>query len=209
VDEAVRSVLGEVAPEAGPRNQGGEVFPERLFSLRHAEALARGVREVKVAPGTVITPLAFQALKQQGVVLRFGSKSEVDRVKRNGTWGFAIEVESGVVAALRRALLDGPESWVEVAGFDALTRWLVSAADRGAMLLTEEASVAVWRACQVAGIRASAAESCDAVDRAVRRLGVNLVVVEPAGKSVSQMKQMGLTLCRGGAPRAPGELSKG
>jgi hypothetical protein len=80
------------------------------------------------------------------------------------------------------------------------------APERGALVVTDEASLAVWRACQVPGVRAASAVEIDAVDRAIHRLGVNLLVVEPVGKSISLMRQMSRAFRNAGAPRIPHEL---
>jgi hypothetical protein len=203
VESAVRAVLGELLRPVGNAVEGEAVFAERLFLLRHAEALPRGTREIRIAPGTVVTPLAIQALKQREIAVRFVSRSEVETVQRRGEWAFGIEVQSGVVEAFRRVLLESAGPWVELPDGPTLVEWVAGSAERGALLVTEEASVAVWRACQVPGVRAAAAESCEAAARAVRNLGVNVLVVEPAGKSIAFLKQLGQTLRAGGAPRAP------
>ena len=41
----------------------------------------------------------------------------------------------------------------------------------------------------------------EAVSRAIRHLGANLIVVEPAGKSIYLLKQLGRAFRQGGAPR--------
>ncbi len=46
VDAAVRSVLAA----QGQASCRGDVFVGRLFALRHAEAVAAGTREVRLAP---------------------------------------------------------------------------------------------------------------------------------------------------------------
>src|SRR4051812_13628462 len=58
VDRAVRSVLAELRREPTPALPRAEVFADQLLSLRHVERLAAGTREVRIAPGTVVTPLA-------------------------------------------------------------------------------------------------------------------------------------------------------
>jgi hypothetical protein len=78
---------------------------------------------------------------------------------------------------------------------------------RGALVLTDEASAAVYRACLVPGVRAATASESDAVARAVRALGVNLLVVEPAGKPLALIRQLGATFRRGGGPRPPAWLA--
>ena len=81
--------------------------------------------------------------------------------------------------------------------------WVAEAPHRGALVLTDEASVAVWRACQVAGVRAATVGRPRRGARAVRRLGINLLVVEPPGKSISWIRQLGATFRRAGAPLRP------
>ncbi|MBV8076716.1 MAG: hypothetical protein JO284_09975 [Planctomycetaceae bacterium] len=209
-DNAVHSVPAELkvgpVPVSLPARHEAEVFADRLLAQRHIEALPGGTREVRITPGTVVTPLARDLLKRRGIILRWVSGGEAGRVRDRGEWGFAFESESGVLAALRRAWLE--EEWSEVASSPVATaRWVVASPRRGALLLTDEASVAVWRACRFEGVRAASAAEPEAVARAVRRLGVNLLVVEPAGKSIALMRQLGRTFRRGGAPRAPEGLA--
>src|SRR5262245_20741637 len=107
VELAVRSVLARQGPAC--RGSEAEVFAERLFALRHAEVLPGATREVQVAAGTVVTPLARDLLKKRGIVIRVVSRTELARVKPASKWGFAIDepAESGTIAALRRLLLEG------------------------------------------------------------------------------------------------------
>jgi hypothetical protein len=197
VNAAIGSVLAGFERAARQVQQDTVIHAEKLLALRHVEALPSATREVRIAPGTVVTPLARDSLRRQGIVLRFVSPSEV---ATKGEWGFAVEVEreSGTVAAWRRALFE--EGWFEV---DSAERWVMEMPDRGALLVTEEASLAVWRACQMARIRAAAAVDPDSVARAVRSLGANLLVIEPAGKSIAFLKQMSRTFRSAGAPRIP------
>ena len=204
VAAAVRSVLGEFAGDARPSSRPAEDFSGRLLSLRHAEGLPWGIREIRVAPGTVVTPLARDHLKRQGIELRFVAASDVDGRRGPGEWAFAIETESGIIAALRRALLEESRPWRELEPRrQSAARWVGEAANRGALLLTDEASVAVWRACRVPGVRAAMATEVEAVDRAVQRLGVNLLVIEPVGKSINVLRQMSRAFRARGAPMAP------
>jgi hypothetical protein len=203
VDAAVRSVL-RLGPESREARSNG--FAGRLLALRHVELVAPGQHEICVAPGTVVTPLARDLLKRRGITLRQVAVEQGERVSRIGEWGLAIDASaaSGVVAALRRALSE--EMWSELEPTSgSAARWVAEAAHRGALLLTAEASVAVWQACQVAGVRAAVADDPDAVARAVRHLGVNLLVVEPLGKSISWVRHLGATFRSAGAPvRPPG-----
>lgn len=197
IHDAVRSVLGGGSPARL------QVFAERLLALRHVEALAPHVKEVRLAPGTVITPLARDEMKRRGLTVRWVSRTEVEAVRQRGEWGFAIEGESGVLTALRRTWLEESNPWRELVALGDAARWVAEAPHRGALVLTDEAAVAVWRANQVAGVRAASAESSAAVGRAIHGLGLNLLVVEPSGKPLPLIKQLAATFRSAGAPQAP------
>jgi hypothetical protein len=202
VDAVVRAVLAELARRNGHK-ENGQVFAGRLLGQSQVEAFDGAVKEVRVAAGTVVTPLAVDLMKRRGISLKVVSGRESAVSKGTGEWAFAIDgPRSGKAEAIRRALLDG---WAEVAASDA-TPWVVAAPDRGALWLTPEASVAVWRANRVEGIRAASACDVDAVTRAIRHLGLNLLVIEPSAHSIPSVKAMAEAFRRGGAPAIPERL---
>ena len=221
VDAAVRSVLAGILgvdvgkgrePAIAKRSDEPQMHAGRLFGLRHAEAIGAGVRAVWVAPGTVVTPLAKDFLKRAGVAIRWVSRDEVGEVRNAGEWGFLVEdeVRSGVVEAFRRSLLEGPEAWHELAGsLELAADWVAEADARGVLVLAAEASTPVYRACRKRRVRASSATEPDTVARAVRALGVNLLVVEPAWKSIATLKQIGATFRRAGGPVVPAWIESG
>lgn len=202
VSEVLRDLDRRRAPRPSERSPRQDVFAERLLSLRLAEGFAANRHEVRIAPGTVVTPLARDFLKRQGISLKVVSRSEVEQVRDPGEWGLAIASDSGLIAAFRRTLLDEVRPWQEIPGSpEAAADWISASPSRGVVLLSDQASLAVWLACRVPGVRAAQAGDVDGVDRAIRWLGVNLLVVEPAGKSISLLKQMSLVFQKAGAPR--------
>ncbi len=201
VDAVVRSVLADLFRGRGG-DRGGHVYSGRLFGVRQVEALGPDEREVRVVAGTVVTPSANEMMKRRGIRLRTASGDESRGASSRGAgeWAFAIEGRgTGATEAIRRSLL---HAWSELPSAEA-PRWIVSARGRGAMLLTPEASVAAWRANRVEGLRAASASDTDAVSRAVRHLGVNLLVVEPAGLSIPTVRALAEAFRRGGAPGEP------
>jgi hypothetical protein len=173
-----------------------------LLGQAQVEALDGTVEEIRVARGTIVTPLAFDLMKRRGISLRYAANGEAssEKAKGAGEWAFAIEGPiSGKAEALRRALLG---TWSEVPAPEAAP-WVVAGADRGALVLTPEASVVAWRANRVEGVRAASACDVDSVVRAVKYLGVNILVIEPALHSISSMKAMAEAFRRGGAPTQP------
>jgi len=211
VQAAVRAVLfGLNGAAKRPAQRPAEVFAERLLSLRQAELLPREVREVRVAPGTIITPLARDFLKRHAIELRWVSRDEVGSLRNRGEWGFASDVQSGVVTALRRLFLEDSFPWLELkAEPREMAHWLSEAPGRGIFVLTHDAPVVVWQGCRFPSVRAASAFDVESVARATRSLGVNLLAVEPAGKSIPLLKQMSLTFRRPGAPEAPEGLISG
>lgn len=206
VNVAVLAVLGEVnRPTRSVDRRPVEprdVFVERLFSLKHAEALGE-VDEVRVAAGTVVTPLAKDLLRRRKISLRIVSKGEAEwsRSRLTGEWGFAIDSKTGQAEAIRRMLLD---DWSEV-GPDLVdaAHWVIEADGRGALVVTDEASVATWRAGRLEGVRAATVADPEAVSRSIRHLGANMIVVEPPGKSIYLLKQIGERFRQSGAPIKP------
>ena len=212
VNAAVLAVLAEWTRPPGGKGNGRiparpgrheiDVFADRLLGVRQAEAW--GDRsEIRILPGTVVTPLARDFLKRRGVDVRVvaGREATLARGQRRGEWGFAIEStrHAGLVASLRRQWLDA--DWCEIAAGAA--DWVVDAEGRGSLVLADEAAVATWRANRVAGIRAATVGDVDATTRAVCHLGANVLVVEPATRSIHQIRQIGERFRGGGAPVAP------
>ena len=189
VDEAVRAVLAELN---GPsRVSKGVRLPglssDRLFSLRHAEALPPGTRIVQVGPGTVVTPLARDLLKRQGITIRLVASRANRWASARGEWGFAIEADGGARDDRRRC--GGPCSRTRVPGSSSSPRSSPSAswlrgrdgsrghADHGR---GGARGLEVVPGCRASGRRRP--RSPAEVDRAVQSLGMNLLVVEPAGQ---------------------------
>ena len=208
VNEAVQSVLLALRPANGRQaaEAGLQLFPARLLSVSHVQALAKGTRVVQVSPGTVITPLARDLLKKQGITIRLGSLGALSAARR-GEWAFAIESETGQSQALRRLLFDEPLPWTELgSSLDEAARWLTAEPGRGVLWVSSDTSLAVWKACQFPGIRAMTTSDAADVHRASTTLGVNLLVVEPGGKSVFWLKQLATAFRAAGAPRIPDSL---
>lgn len=209
VDAAVQAVLDELRALSRPRAVlDGHVCLDRLFSLRHAETLPPGTRMLRIGAGTVVTPLARDLLRRRGIAIHLGLPESV-RIQAAGEWAFSIDTghEAGTIQALRRALAEDPRPWLEVPdGLSGAAGWLLAAPGRGVLLLTTEPELTSWRACQLRGIRPATAHEPAEVHRAARSLGINLLIVEPTGKSISWIKQLGQAFRRAGAPASPGDL---
>lgn len=209
IDAIVRAVLGELARLSGPNEPVDHVFSERLLSERHAAGIPEGTRELKVAPGTVVTPSARDLLKKKGIAVRLAASDAKSSPGRDGVWGFAIEAANdlGKTSSVRRRLVSDVRPWIEVgrSARDA-SEWASSADDRGVVLITDEASIAVWRAHRLDRVRAAAARDVVQVERAVRNLGMNMLVIESSDSSIHLMTRMCFAFRDSGRPRKPADL---
>lgn len=207
IEAIVRAVLAELghAPTSTPLES--PTISGRLLSLRQIEALPPGTREVRLTAGTVVTPLARDHLKRSGIAIRLIAAAEADE---GGEWGFAIESDSGIAVSLPRDLLAASPPWSEV-GNDthSAARWVADSNQRAAVVVTDEASLATWRANQVEGVRAATVVEAGAIERASRHLGANLLAIEPAGQSIHSLKHLFATFRRLGVPTPPAGLSRG
>lgn len=207
IEAIVRAVLAELGHAPTVPRAEAPTITGRLLALRHVEALPPGTREVRLAAGTVVTPLARDRLKQSGITLQFVAPTATSE---GGEWGFAIESASGIAAALRRNLLAGSPPWSEVGGdAGAAASWVAEADERAAVVLTDEASVATWMAHRFDRVRAATVAEAVAVERAARHLGANLLAIEPAGHSIHSLKHLFATFRRAGIPTPPANLSRG
>ncbi len=200
VDAAIRAVLGTWPGRVDA--PAVEMFAGRWLGLRHVESLPPGTQEIRLAPGTVITPLARDQMRRRGITARVVSAGELARSGHVGAWGFVLETGTPLADVIRHAFVSDRETWLDL-GDTALdaARWVGAGDHRGAVVVTPEASVATWRACQVPRVRAATVASPDAVLRACRRLGANLVVIEPAEQSIYSIKHLCATFRRAGARR--------
>lgn len=200
VDAAVKAVLGTLqrSPVA---DSAVRMFAGRLLAERHVETFDPALTTIGLAPGTVITPLARDLLKRRGVAIRWVHQDRAGRANA-GTWGFAIDSESGLASSLRRLLLTGSPRWDEIDESEA-AYWVAQAPDRGVAVLTAHPALTVWRAHRLPGVRAASAADPESLSNAIADLGVNLLAIDLAGQTVFSIKHLLAVFCRQGAPALP------
>ncbi|MDE2509221.1 MAG: hypothetical protein KGM43_18630, partial [Planctomycetota bacterium] len=116
VEAAVRAILAPAvrvatstarasSARSGTTKPYEHVIDGRLLTARQVEAVGEHVQTLVLAPSTVVTPLAREALKKRALSLRFVARGVVNDV---GEWGFAIDSQepAGALAALARRLLE-------------------------------------------------------------------------------------------------------
>ncbi|WP_315851956.1 hypothetical protein [Tautonia rosea] len=201
VDDAVKAVLEGFRQAPRPDRRSSGVFAGRLLGERQVERLGGEIREIRIAPTTVITPIARDLLKRRGILIRWISERLAGRT---GEWGFVIEEGVAMSDTIRRSLLASEGAWNEAGQdvFDA-ANWVANEEGRGAVVLTDQGSVACWLAAQMAGVRSAAPGDADGVARAVEHLGINLLVLEPARHSLPSLLHCVKVFRKSGAPECP------
>jgi hypothetical protein len=207
VDDAVRAVLAGLRRAPRPDRRSSGVFAGRLLGQRQVEGLGPEIREIRIAPATVITPIARDLLRRRGILVRWVSERLAARI---GEWGFVLEGGAVMADALRRSLLAAEGGWHDL-GDEVIeaAHWVAAEDGRGAVVFSGQGSVACWLASQVPGVRSAAAGDADGVARAVEHLGVNLLVLEPAGHSIPSLLHCVKVFRKSGAPERPDWIDGG
>lgn len=189
------------APEATP---SGRVlhWPGRVLSASDLRHRLNGHRELVLAPGTVVTPLAQEELRQNGVQV---TRREPER-RPAGTsaWGYAEEQPGPLVRSAVQALAREGVELRELpgAGEDLTCRWAKAVAEcvargecAGGVLFCADAGLACCVANKVPGLRAVAVTTVGQAARASLALAANLVVVEMPGRTFFEVRQILRAVC--------------
>lgn len=127
------------------------------------------------------------------------------------TWAYAVDREPPPMLrlALEKVKLlplpacnGDPCGWVR-----GVAECLKKGECRGALIFCQGASPACCVANKVKGVRAAAVDSVDDVDEALAGLGANVLIVDPAGKTFFEFKQM-LRLCLNSPATCPAGVAR-
>jgi hypothetical protein len=210
IDRIVREVLAELAnpgvgdapaarpakpPTAPPSEIDGEVVvASRVVTLDELGGRLKGLRRLVVSPGAVLTPAVRDALRENNVALAFEAApgqpaSGAGRLVL--VTAFTSFDPGPLVDALRN---DGLEACATTSNCliettDSLAGRLRESGTLG-LVLTSQVAAALCLANRLAGVRAVTGDSAAMVAKTAASVGANLLVLDPRGKSVFQLKQM-------------------
>jgi hypothetical protein len=184
----------------GAENGRVRAWPRRVLS---AADLRQGVdrhRELVLAPDTVVTPLAGEELRTNGIRI---VRQAPGPAKTTATWGHAQDrpyplVQSAVQALAREGLRW--HQWPSL-GDDLPCRWAKVAAEcvargecAGGVLFCADPGLVCCVANKVPGLRAVAVTTVAQAARATLALAANLLVVEMPGRTFFEVRQILRTL---------------
>jgi hypothetical protein len=225
IERIVREVLAQMAPASSPAAsrsgspesaRGALSLTNRVVTVAELDGRLEGVRTVIVPPRAVITPAARDLLRQRGVTVA-SARSSFEK-GAGVTAGTAKSLVLGRAStsyeplALLRALEQDGIGVEQVArtGLAGVIDDLADLASRGGrrcLLLTDESPAAACLANRLRGVRAATATDIASVTRAARSIGVNLLIVEPVGRSLFQLRGIAREFLRGPA-QCPPEYAK-
>ncbi len=205
LDEIVRAVLarlpsatdsGAVPTAAPPQTPGQLSLTGKLVTVAQLERRLDGVQQVKVRRGTIVTPAAHDLLRQRQIELCFES-SATYKPSSKVAWQLACgvaETSFDPAELLRTAGKNGIV--VQRLANSGLSGVVDELADRVArsgnlgLLFTGKTTAGLCLANRHHGIRAATAACHVGVKDAIAEIGVNLLLIDPRGKSTFQLTRM-------------------
>ena len=221
IERVVREVLRRLPGEAGADADGskptetiqaetkhsGLELDQRLITQADLAGRLDGVQMVTAPERAVVTPAALDHLRERGVrLVRRETKKNGAKQSQNVSLIVGVADAAFRPAELVRLLREqGIE--VEQVAASGLTGVVDELADqvgkggRTGLLLTDQAAAGACLANRSSGVRAACVASLAGVEAAIRTLGVNLLIVEPAGRGLHELKQI-VGRYASGAPHA-------
>ncbi|HEX4144097.1 MAG TPA: hypothetical protein VHY91_11235 [Pirellulales bacterium] len=218
IDSVVREVLARLtaAERLVPARSAAETPPGQLVlapAVVSVSTLAdrlTGVRRVVVGKKAVVTPAARDLLKQHNITI---SRSADAASAGKPSLALAVCDTASDPAALVR-LVSPLATAIERLAKTGMASVVCELADtvvkdgRLGLLLSGKPDVACCLANRRPGVRAAVARDRDEVAQAVGNLGLNLLVVDPARRSLFQLGQMVKQFLQAGVAQCPPTLKE-
>lgn len=200
-----------------PANGDAQVlrWTARVLSADDLRRHLNGHRELVVAPRAVITPLAADHLRSNGVRIVRQEERPAAQTSTRGGWGYAQEKADPTVGAVVKSLeREGLTLQALPATGETPGRWAQAVAAciargdcAGGIVFCSDPGLVCCVANKVAGLRAVSVLSVTQAARATLSLGANLVAVEVPGRTLFEVRQILRTVCGNGAAACPTGLA--
>ncbi len=215
IDSVVREVLARLAvhrpaekrPAVEPPSAQLVLGPAVVSLSTLADRLS-GVRRVVIGKGAVLTPAARDLLRQHNIAV---SRSTDAMGANKPALVVAVSDSASDPAELVR-LVAPLASSIERLAKTGLATVVAELTDtvvkdgRLGLLLSGKPDVACCLANRRPGVRAAVARDRDEVAQAIGNLGLNLLVIDPARRSMFQLGQMAKQFLQAGSAKCPAAL---
>jgi len=179
-------------------------WPGRILAAEDLRHALNGQREVLLAAGTIITPLAAEQLRAYRIRITRQAGSPAVQPPTAAAWGYAADrphpaVQSAVQALQRDGWVlrelkpqspNTPCTWAR-----AVAECVARGECRGGALFCQDPGLVCCVANKVAGVRAVAVFTVAQAARAGLTLAANLAAVEMPGRTFFEVRQILRTLC--------------
>jgi hypothetical protein len=184
-------------------------WPRRVLAADDLRRALNGHREVVVPLQAVITPLAAEELRANGI--RITRRDAEGQPRAGRRWGHAQERPYPLVrSAVQAAERDGAVVMELPANGGSPARWARAVAECvasgqccGGVLFCDDPGLVCCVANKVTGLRAVPVATVAQAARATLTLGANLLAVEMPGRTFFELRQILRLLCCGGGPACP------
>jgi hypothetical protein len=185
-------------------------WPGRVLTAEDLHRALNGQGELVLTPQAVITPLAAEELRSNGV--RITRQAAEERPAGKAPWGFAQERSHPIVTSAVRSVARDGLLLTELAGDgeDLPCRWARALAEgvargecRGCVLFCHDPGLVCCVGNKVPGLRAVAVVTVAQAAQAALSVGANLVAVEMPGRTFFEVRQIFRVLCAADGPACP------
>ncbi|MEX2121071.1 MAG: RpiB/LacA/LacB family sugar-phosphate isomerase [Pirellulales bacterium] len=201
-----RGTKGQKA--AGSGSSGELALTARVVSLAELDGRLEGLKRLRVPAGAVLTPAVRDLLRQGNVAVEYVGGS-ADTARHTLVLGLAESAYEP--AALARAVAQTGTSVEQLArtglaGVVSEMCDLVASGGKLGLLLCGQPAAALCLANRRPGVRAAVAADRRGVTGALDQVAANLLVVQPASRSFSELRQMMIEFVRPGPRSCPEHL---
>lgn len=212
VERIVREVLARLSavsppPAARPtvvenkKPEGELALAEKLVTLAALQGQLAGVKRLVVSAKAVITPAARDLLRDRKIAVVRGTTSGAKGVASSSLLVGVAETNFDATKLIARLRETGVEveqlAKTGLASVSAEVAEGVALSGKLGLILTGNGFAANCLVNRRRGVRAVLAQRMEEVDRALKTIGANLLIVEPARMSLFEMRRSVEAFCRG------------
>ena len=205
--ERVSSAAAAVVPESTPRKAetcaDGELrLAERVVTLAVIDGRLAGIRHVVVRPDAVVTPAVNDLLRKRNIGVTRDEFQPADRLAGTPLVMAASETSYDPAPLLAQTGGELLTAGTLAKAIEALAERIRGRNQLG-VLLTGQIAAAVCLANRRQGVRAAVGGSLPMIRDAVQSVAANLVVIDPAGRTLTELAKMVREFLRDGPRECP------
>lgn len=210
IEQIVGKVLAKVQAKEEPK--GTLPIASRIVTLAELQGRLEGINQLVVPAKAVITPAARDLLRLKQIDVSYAVPARATSRSRLPLVVAAAETKYDAANLIQAVVREGTAiERLAQTGLVQVVRELGDEAAKGGklgLLLTGETAAALCLANRRAGVRAVAATSVAATPRAVRSVGANVLVIDPASRGAFEMQRIASQFIAGAPYACPAEYAK-